>query len=128
MYKKSLDYTENLHFSNSNGALRANLNTGLTTQTLIGLYGLSLTINHLINLCGASVYTFLITGTFVFINNDFPHVTNLLKNKKIKTTIAQPPVNPNRNIHIPPPGKCPLPKAKSFVKTKRAPPTVLKGH
>ena len=70
-----------LHFSNGDSTFRANLDTGLATQALICIYRLGLTILHLENLRRTSIDTFFITGTFIFINNNFPHDTTSEKNE-----------------------------------------------
>jgi hypothetical protein len=70
-----------LHFGDSDGTFRADLYTGFTTKTLIGLNRLGLAVNHLENLCRAGIHTFLITDTLVFIYNYFPHLPNLRRVK-----------------------------------------------
>jgi hypothetical protein len=65
-------------FGNRDGPLRANLDAGLATQALIGLYRLGLAVNQLIYLRGARVYTLFIANTFILINYDLPHDVNLL--------------------------------------------------
>jgi len=62
-------------FGNGDCAFGANFDAGLATQALVGIYRLSLAILHLKNLRRASIDTFFITGTFIFINNDLPHDT-----------------------------------------------------
>ena len=62
-----------LHFINSNGAFRADLDTGLATKAFIGMNRLGLAILHLKYLSRAGIDTLLITSAFVFINNNFPH-------------------------------------------------------
>jgi hypothetical protein len=63
------------NFGDGDGTFGAYLDTGLATQALVAMHRLGLTALHLENLSGACVYTFFITGTFVFIYNDFPHDT-----------------------------------------------------
>lgn len=62
-----------LHFGNGDCALGADLNTGLATKTFIHLYRLGLAVDQFQNLCGARIYTFLITSTLIFVNNNFKH-------------------------------------------------------
>ncbi len=72
-----------LHLSNSNGAFRANLYTGFTTQTFIGMHGLGLTILHLKHLRRTGIHTFLIASTLVLINNNFPQGCFLQRYAKV---------------------------------------------
>jgi hypothetical protein len=73
-------------FGNSDSAFGTNFNTGLATQTFVAIHGFGLAALHFKNLRRASVYTLFITGTFIFINNDFPHGTtstiNEIKNMR----------------------------------------------
>jgi hypothetical protein len=79
-------------FGHGDGAFGANFNTGLATQTFVGVDRLGLAALHFKNLSGASVYTLFITGTFVFVNNDFPHGTTSKMNelRTLKTMLLQP--------------------------------------
>jgi hypothetical protein len=70
-------------FGNRDGSLGANLDTGLAAQTLIRLNRLGLAIHQFIYLCGARVYALLITNTFILVNYDLPHGSNLLKKNKL---------------------------------------------
>jgi hypothetical protein len=72
---KPTEYSEKSDFGNGDGTLGANLNTGLTAQTLVSVHWLGLAILHLEDLSRTGVYALFITGTFVFVNNDFPHGT-----------------------------------------------------
>ncbi len=62
-----------LYFSYGDGALGTYFNTGLTTETLIGLSRLSFTIFHYKYLRWASCHTLLVTNTLIFINYYFKH-------------------------------------------------------
>ena len=64
-----------LAFGYSNCAFRTNLDTGFTTETLIHLNGLGFAVFKLEHLCRARIDTFLTTGTFIFIYNNFKHDT-----------------------------------------------------
>jgi hypothetical protein len=79
-------------FGNGDGAFGANFNTGLATQTFVGVDRLGLAALHFKNLSGASVYTLFITRTFIFVNNDFPHGTTSKMNelRTQKTMLLQP--------------------------------------
>ena len=68
-------------FSNGDSTFWANFDAGLATQALIAIYRLGLAVLHLENLRRTSIDTFFITGTFIFINNDFPHDTTSKKNE-----------------------------------------------
>jgi hypothetical protein len=80
---------QGLNFSHDNGTLRANLNTGLTAKTFIRFNNRRFTVHHLINRGRTSVYTFLITNTFVKIDINLPH-GNISKIIGIKQTIDLP--------------------------------------
>jgi len=68
-------------FGNGDGAFGTHLNAGFATQAFIGMYGLGLAALHFENLSGTGAYALFITGTFVFIYNDFPHgITSKKKN------------------------------------------------
>ena len=71
-----------LNLFNGDGAFGANLNTGLATEALVGIYRISFAVNKLKYLSGASVYTFFITSTLVFVNFDLPHnsASKIIKN------------------------------------------------
>jgi hypothetical protein len=75
------DFLVRSDFGNGDSAFRANFNTGLAAETLIGIYRLGLAVLHLENLRRTSIDTLFITGTFIFINNNFPHGTTSKKNE-----------------------------------------------
>ena len=79
-----------LHFGNGDGIFRADLDTGLTAETFIGMYGLGLAVLHLEHLCRAGIGTFLITGAFVLVNSNFPHGVFLLKHEILTARQAKP--------------------------------------
>jgi hypothetical protein len=63
-----------LDFLNGNGVELTDLNTALTTQTLVFIYGFSLAFNQFVNIHGTDVRAFPIAGAFVVVHSYLPHV------------------------------------------------------
>jgi hypothetical protein len=63
-----------LYLFNRDSVSFADLYTAFTAQTLIGIYRVGLTINHLEHIHWTNIHTFLVAIALILVNCYFPHL------------------------------------------------------
>jgi hypothetical protein len=74
-----------LYLFNRDSVSFADLYTAFTAQTLIGIYRVGLTINHLEHIHWANIHTFLVAIALILVNCYFPHL--LVTSSRVELTL-----------------------------------------